>query len=137
MIQVLTGEKGSGKTKRMIALANDITYQSKGHVIYISTNSESMFDLNSSIRLIDVSQFPISSVNSFIGFIYGILSEDYDVETILIDNLSTIISEEDEDSQRFFETLKQISDSYGIRFVLGMRTYENLKTKIEAECVAV
>lgn len=101
MIQVLAGEKGSGKTKRLITMANELVSDLKGHVVYVSTNMESIFDLNSSIRLIDVSQFPISSVDSFVGFIYGILSEDYDIECIVVDNLNNILKEDNVSLPRF------------------------------------
>ena len=88
MIQVIAGDKGSGKTKKMISLANECLTDSKGHVIFLSNTSEAMYELNSSIRLINTSEFPISSVDSLVGFIYGIISEDYDVEYAYIDNIN-------------------------------------------------
>ncbi|QCX34596.1 hypothetical protein FDN13_13285 [Caloramator sp. E03] len=137
MIQLLAGEKGSGKTKRLINIANEIALESKGHVVYISTNLEGIFDLNSSIRLIDVSNFPISSIDSFVGFIYGIISEDYDIECIVIDNLSNILMNCNENLPRFFELVKNIGENYGIRFIAGIRGSTETLPKLEAEYIAV
>jgi hypothetical protein len=136
MIHVIAGEKGSGKTKKMIANANEFVIQSKGHVVYLSNNSETMYELSSSIRLIDTSQFPISSVDSFIGFIYGIISEDYDIECAYIDNISCITKDE-ETITSFVEALKVISEKYNIKFVLGIRTPKHELPDIEIEYIAV
>lgn len=137
MIQVLTGEKGAGKTKKMISLANELLSNSKGHVVYVSNNLESMFELNSSIRLIDVSQFPISNLHSFVGFLYGIISSDYDVEAIFIDNLNVILNDENETIINFFDYLKDISSKYGVRFVTGVKGSSNRLPELEVEYIAV
>lgn len=136
MIQVIAGEKGSGKTKKMISLANDFVTQSKGHVIYIGNSSEVMYDLNSSIRLIDLSKVPISSVDSFIGFIYGIISEDYDIECAYIDNLNSIAKNDDETAE-LFAAVKKISTQYNVSFVLGIRHPKDKLPDIEIEYIAV
>jgi hypothetical protein len=136
MIHVIAGEKGSGKTKKMIASANEFVIQSKGHVVYLSNNSETMYELNSSIRLIDTSQFPISSVDSFIGFIYGIISEDYDIECAYIDNINCITKDE-ETTVKFIEAIKLISEKYEIKFVLGIKAPKSKVSDIEIEYIAV
>ena len=136
MIQIIAGEKGSGKTKKMIAYANEFVTQAKGHVIYLSNNSEAMYALSSSIRLIDTSQFPISSVDSFIGFIYGIISEDYDIECAYIDNVNCITKDE-ETIVKFVEALKVISEKHNIRIVLGIKATKDKLPDIEIEYIAV
>jgi hypothetical protein len=137
MIQVLTGEKGAGKTKKMISLANDLVSCSKGHVVYVSNNSEGMFELSSGIRLIDVSQFPISSLDSLIGFLYGIISEDYDIEAVFIDNLNVILHEDSDVIYKFFDSIKVISEQYNIRFITGVKGASNKLPELEVEYIAV
>lgn len=137
MIQVIAGEKGSGKTKKMVLLANDSVNESKGHIIYISNNSEVMYDLNSSIRLIDISHFPITNTDSFTGFIYGIISEDYDVECIHIDNLNSIIKDEEESIHGFISNVKKITENHGVKFVLGMKSSFARLDNMNIEYVAV
>ena len=54
MVKLLIGHKGTGKTKRMIELANDQIENSKGSVIFINKNSRLMYDLKYRIRVIYV-----------------------------------------------------------------------------------
>ena len=137
MVQVITGEKGAGKTKKLISIANEMISNSKGHIVYISNNMENIFDLNSRIRLIDASQFPISSIDSFIGFVYGIISEDYDIDTIFIDNLNNVFKDNFELVEEFIKKIKLAEEKYGISFILGIRAPENKKFDVEAEYLAV
>ena len=136
MIQVIAGDKGSGKTKKMISLANECVTDSKGHVIFLSNTSEAMYELNSSIRLINTSEFPISSVDSLVGFIYGIISEDYDVEYAYIDNINCI-GKEESIMLKFVESLKAISEKYKIKFVLGVKAEKRILPNLEIEYIAV
>ncbi len=137
MIQVLTGEKGSGKTKKMVSLANDLVSQSNGHVVYVSNNSEAMFELNSYVRLIDVSQFPITNDEMFAGFLYGIISQDYDIDTIFIDNLNTILKERAESIENVFDAARDISTGNNVNFYFGLRSAANNMKQPEVEYIAV
>lgn len=137
MIQVLTGEKGSGKTKKMVSLANDLVSQVSGHVVYISNNSEVMFELDSHVRLIDVSQFPITSDDMFAGFLYGVISQDYDIDTIFIDNLNTILNEKAESIENIFNAAKNISTQHNINLYFGLRNAAEKIGQPEIEYIAV
>jgi len=137
MIQVLTGEKGSGKTKKMVSLANDLVSQATGHVVYISNNSEVMFELDSHVRLIDVSQFPITSDKMFAGFLYGVISQDYDIDTIFIDNLNTILNENAESIESIFDAAKDISKNHNINLYFGLRNAAEKIGQPEVEYIAV
>jgi Tfp pilus assembly pilus retraction ATPase PilT len=137
MIQVLTGEKGSGKTKKMVSLANDLVSQANGHVVYISNNSEVMFELNSNVRLIDVSQFPITSDEMFSGFLYGIISQDYDIDAIFIDNLNTILKEKAEYIESILNAARDISLEHNINLYFGLRNAAKNMEQPEVEYIAV
>lgn len=137
MIQVLTGEKGSGKTKKMISLANELDLESKGHIVYISDNLEGMFQLNKNIRLNDVSQFPISSLDAFVGYLYGLISQDYDTECIFIDNLNKILKENNDAICQFFKYAREISSKFNVKFVTGVKGDSVEIPELEIEYIAV
>ena len=45
MIQVIAGKKGSGKTKRILDMANLATKDSKHDIVFIDDDNRYMFDL--------------------------------------------------------------------------------------------
>ena len=59
LLNVIFGKKGEGKTKRIIAMANENVDKIKGNSIYIDDDSRYMFDIKHQIRFIDVSKYDI------------------------------------------------------------------------------
>src|SRR4051794_39601622 len=90
MIQIITGQAGTGKTKQMINIANEKSRIQKGHVVYIDSTTKHRYDLSHHVRLIEATTYPISSAHDFFGFLCGILSSNHDTELVLIDELIKI-----------------------------------------------
>ena len=108
MVKLLVGHKGSGKTKQMIDLANNLVENSKGSIIFINKNQRLMYDLKYRIRVI------------CIGFLYGIISSDHDIETIFIDSILKHADFKMSDLPEFIDRLKDISKNYGMDFVVSV-----------------
>ena len=79
-----------------------------------------MYELNNKIRLINVNEFPITSPESFLGFICGIISQDYDLETMYLDSFLKLSCLEGADISDTYMTLKKISEKYHVTFVLSI-----------------
>lgn len=121
MVKLIVGHKGSGKTKQMIALANETVDNSKGSVIFINKNSRLMYDLKYSIRVVCMEDFEhITNSDEYIGFIYGIISSDHDIETIFIDSILKHADFSLGDLPEFLTRLKNISKNYGMDFVVSL-----------------
>ena len=121
MVKLIVGNKGSGKTKQMIELANDTVDNSKGSVIFINKNSRLMYDLKYSIRVVCMEDFEhITNSDEYIGFIYGIISSDHDIETIFIDSILKHADFSLGDLPEFLTRLKNISKNYGMNFVVSL-----------------
>lgn len=121
MVKLIVGHKGSGKTKQMIELANDTVDNSKGSVIFINKNSRLMYDLKYSIRVVCMEDFEhITNSDEYIGFIYGIISSDHDIETIFIDSILKHADFSLGDLPEFLTRLKNISKNYGMSFVVSL-----------------
>lgn len=58
-------------------------------MIFIDDDNRAMYDLHHDIRFINLSEFPVSSACEFIGFICGLISNNYDIEKIYIDGILT------------------------------------------------
>ena len=121
MGKLLLGHKGSGKTKQMIDLANESVESSKGSVIFINKNHRLMYDLRYKIRVICMEDFEhITNCDEYIGFLYGIISLDHDIETIYIDSILKHADFSLGDLPEFVERLKDISKNYGMDFVVSV-----------------
>ena len=121
MVKLIVGHKGSGKTKQMIELANDTVDNSNGRVIFINKNSRLMYDLKYSIRVVCMEDFEhITNSDEYIGFIYGIISSDHDIETIFIDSILKHADFSLGDLPEFLTRLKNISKNYGMNFVVSL-----------------
>lgn len=121
MVKLLIGHKGSGKTKQMIDLANDKVETSNGNVIFINKNQRLMYDLSYKIRVICMDDFEhITNSDEYIGFIYGIISSDHDIETLFIDSLLKHADVTLGDLPEFIDRIKKISQNYGIEFIVSL-----------------
>ena len=119
MIQILAGEKGQGKTKRLIEMANEASKTIDGNVVFIDDDSRHMYDLHYGIRFVETSKYKICDYEVFIGFIYGILSQNGDIQKIFVDGLGNIIqSLNGEDVENLCEILDRISTDYNVDFVI-------------------
>ena len=121
MVKLLVGHKGSGKTKQMIDIANSTVETSKGSVIFINKNHRLMYDLKYRIRVICMEDFEhITNCDEYIGFLYGIISSDHDIETICIDSILKHADFKISDLPEFIARLKDISKNYGMDFVVSV-----------------
>ncbi len=117
MVTILAGEKGEGKTKKLIAMANEAVKGSHGHTVFIDSDNRHMYDLHYDIRFVETSDFPLSNYRELIGFIYGILSQDSDIERIYIDGVFNIVKDlSNEDLVKLFLKLKKMSEKYSLDF---------------------
>ena len=57
MIQILIGEKGEGKTKRLIDMSNEAGKLSDGHIVFIDDDNRHMYDLHYNIRFVDTTEY--------------------------------------------------------------------------------
>ena len=121
MVKLLIGHKGTGKTKQMIDLANDQIQDSKGSIIFINKNSRLMYDLKYRIRVVCMEEYEhVTNSDEYIGFLYGIISSDHDIETIYIDSILKHADFSLGDLPEFLTRLKDISKNYGMDFVVSL-----------------
>ncbi len=126
MIQIIAGGKGSGKTKRLISIANDEVHKVQGHVVFIDHNNRSMYDLEHDIRLIDMEDYPVKTPNEFFGFLCGMISNDYDIEKIYIDGLFKIGELHADDLVAFLPRLDELAKKYSFDVVFTVSGEESI-----------
>ena len=121
MVKLLIGHKGTGKTKMMVEMANEEVQNSHGSIIFINKNARLMYDLKYRIRVVCMEDLEhITNSDEYIGFIYGIISSDHDIETIYIDSILKHADFTLGDLPEFLTRLKNISKNYGMDFVVSL-----------------
>lgn len=125
MIHVFCNKRGSGKTKALISLANDKILETKGDVVYIDDDRRHLFDLDRRIRFISTDEYKIKDYNCFYGFLCGIFSENYDVNTVFIDGLFNIVRGNFDDAAHLFFELERLANEYKIDFYISINNEEH------------
>lgn len=121
MVKLLIGHKGSGKTKKMIDLANETVQSAKGSVVFINKNARLIYDLDYKIRVICMEDFPhITNEDEYIGFIFGIMSADNDIETMFLDGVMRHRDFALEVLPSFINKIKIVSEETGIDFIISV-----------------
>ena len=121
MVKLLIGHKGSGKTNTMVQLANESIEKSNGSIVFINKKHRLMYELNFKIRVICMEDFEhITNIDEYIGFLYGIISSDHDIEMIFIDSILKHADVSLGDLPVFIERLKSISETYNIDFTVSV-----------------
>ena len=134
MVNLLTGQKGSGKTQQMIELANNKVKECDGNVIFIKNSHNDTYSLSFDIRAICMADYPsIRNVDDYTGFIYGMLSANSDIQVIFIDG---ILKQSDialENIPRFVERLSTISEKHGVEFYVSISANKEDLASVNAE----
>ena len=135
MVQLIVGNKGKGKTKHLLDKVNTEVKEAQGNIVYLDKSTKHMFELNNKIRLIDVSDYLVSSSDEFIGFICGIISQDHDLQQMYFDSFLKIACVNESDIGATIEKLETISTKFHVDFVLSISVEESslpedLKSKV-------
>ncbi len=132
MVSLIVGAKGKGKTKHLLAKAAELQKDLKGSMVYIDKNNKHMYDLDSKVRLIDMSEFAMASTDEFLGFICGVISQNSDIEEILLDSfLDNALIDDDEAIAVAIDKIDKYSNKYDVNFVISIsRNKDELPRKL-------
>ena len=120
MIQVIAGKKGSGKTKRIIDMANKASQESKHDIVFIDDDNRYMFDLRHQVRFVNAGEYSLTSDQMFMGFLAGAVAQNFDVGLILIDAFKKLIKCELDTTQWLFDRLEALSEKHSVDFVISI-----------------
>lgn len=118
MINIIYGEKGTGKTKQLLDKANETVSTAKGSIIFIDRDNRYMYDLDSAIRFVNIAEYRLDSARSLYGFLCGLAASDFDLEYIFIDRFCRVVSQMDRDMDPFFKAVADFTDKRGINVYL-------------------
>ena len=119
MIQLIVGEEGKGKTKHLLDKVNNEIKEATGNIVFLDRSSKHMFELNNKVRLINVSEYDFADVYEFIGFIYGITSQDHDMQQMYIDGIMKLAKLDKDSLEVVVKRLDKISEKFGFDIIIS------------------
>ncbi len=139
MVQLIVGEKGKGKTKYLLDKVNAEVKEADGNIVYLDKSSKHMHELDNKVRLINVTEYPVANTDQFLGFVCGICSQDYDLQTVYLDSFLKVASLEGLDLTDALASLENISKQFNVNFVISVSVNkedlpEAAKANVIAEC---
>jgi len=89
-------------------------------VDFLDRSSQHMYELNNKVRLINVNEFQLESEDEFVGFISGIISQDHDLEYLILDSFLKLASLEGKPIGDCVRKLDALSEKYKINIISSL-----------------
>ncbi len=118
MIKVIIGEKGTGKTAKLIDAVNAAEAASKGNIVFINKGDRHIFDLTHKVRIVDSVDYNISDYDEFYGFVCGILSQNYDIANIFVDSITKIVNKDLDALAKCLDKLAVIAEKSNVEIMI-------------------
>lgn len=87
MVKIITGKKGTGKTKILIDMINEASKKTDGYVVCIDKSEKLRYDIPTSVRIVDTDANNIYSFEAFYGLVAGLVAGNYDIKEIFVDSI--------------------------------------------------
>ncbi len=129
MIKLITGKRGSGKTKILVDLIKEAAANTRGNVVCIEKAMQLTYDIPYSVRLVDVDSYTIDSYDKLYGFVSGMIAGNYDISEIFVDGILKIGGRNYEELGQFFDMIEKITSEIEIVFTVSEDT-ENLPQSV-------
>lgn len=101
MIKIISGEKGTGKTARLVDDINQVA-STDSNVVCIEKGNRLDQLLKHSVRLINITEYPVSGYDQLLAFLGGICSKDYDLTHIYVDAIKKVSGNDNMDDLGVF-----------------------------------
>ena len=131
MINLITGKKGTGKTKILIDKITEVTNTATGDVVCIERGMKLTYDIPHKVRLVDAEEYGINSFDAFYGFVSGMLACNYDIQAIFVDGILKIGGRDYEAFGKMLEKLAMVAKDVKIVFTVS-EDDENLSQNVKA-----
>lgn len=121
MVNLITGPKGSGKTQQIIELANEKVKTSNGNVVLIKKSHRDTYSVDFNVRAICMDDYKdIETLEEFVGFLYGMVAGNHDIDTIFIDGALKQADITLNSLPDFLQKLDEIATTNNIEFFVSV-----------------
>jgi hypothetical protein len=117
MVSLIIGNKGSGKTKKLIALINEAVEKTDGTVVCIEKSPLLTYEVTHKARLIETERFDIQGCDAFYGMVCGVIAQDHDLTDVFVDATFKIVGRDYDAFAALINKICKVSDDANVNFV--------------------
>ncbi|MBR6693380.1 MAG: hypothetical protein IKL62_00325 [Clostridia bacterium] len=125
MVKLIIGNKGSGKTKKLIDLVNTTAAESKGNVVCVEKGDTLTFSISHKVRLIDVNNYNIAGYGEYYALLCGICSGNHDVTHVFGDATLRIGTRDYNELAAFLGRVEELSKQSEAEFIFTISCDES------------
>ena len=119
MVRLIMGVNGAGKTKKLIEQVHAAVESENGSVVCIEPNADMKFDISYNARLVNASEYGLTSFESLRGFLCGMYAGNYDISHVFVDNLCKIGGSDDlHEAEKLLHWLDRFSEQNAVKFTV-------------------
>lgn len=119
MINLITGKRGTGKTKVLVDMIKESVEKATGNVVCIERGMKLTYDIPHKVRLVDAEEYGITSFDAFYGFVAGMLAGNYDIQEVFVDGILKIGGRDYNALGSMLEKLAMIAKDVKITFTVS------------------
>lgn len=138
MVKFILGAKGAGKTKWLIDQANNDIKDGNGNIAFVEVDDDHIFSLDYNVRLINADDFRLQNIESFYGFLCGLMAMDYDLQKIYVDGVYKVVKLNIEELEFLFNKLSKIKDVEGREIFINVDyVMDEIPAEFQKNCLEV
>lgn len=119
MIKLITGKKGTGKTKILIDMINEAVKTTNGSLVCIEKGETIRRSISYKVRWCDTEQFGINGYEAFYGFLAGMLAGNYDIKEVFVDGIFKIGGRDYNEFGAMLEKIDKLADDTTVVFTVS------------------
>ena len=138
MVKFILGAKGMGKTRWLVENANKDMKEGNGNIAFIDVDDDHIFTLNYNVRLINAMEFNILNVESFYGFLCGVVGMDYDLEKVYVDSIYKVIDFKMADLEKLVKDLTAVGEKFETEFYINLEnSIDEIPEGLRVNCIEI
>lgn len=138
MVKFILGAKGAGKTKWLIDQANNDIKEGNGNIAFVEVDDDHIFSLDYNVRLINADDYRLQNIESFYGFLCGLMAMDYDLQKIYVDGVYKVVKLNIEELEFLFNKLSKVKEVEGREIFINVDyVMDEIPAEFQENCLEV
>ena len=89
-------------------------------VVFLDDDNRYMYDVDHKARFVNAGEYHVHTPEMFIGFLSGMLSQNFDIGTVFIDAFMKLCKVDLKESEWVFKLMEELCQKHNVDFVLSV-----------------